>query len=110
MDKYSMEIIKPGRPQAGWSKEFKCTGAGNGDGGCGAKLLVSEYDMYETGSSHQGESERHATFCCQQCGVETDVDIFKVPRMNGARPTPELRKAVALENLLRRNSEENVLK
>ena len=71
-----MEVIKPGRPQKGWSKEFTCSGDGNGGGGCGAVLLVSQYDIYETGSSHyDGSNDYFNTFRCDSCGVETDVKL-----------------------------------
>jgi len=68
-----MKILTPGRPQKGWAKEFTCTGAGNGGGGCGAHLLVEFGDLYKTYSSCMGESESHVTFACASCGVETDI-------------------------------------
>lgn len=69
-----MKVIKRGRSQRGWSKEFECTGKGNGGGGCGAKLLVSENDLYMTSSSHyDGSTDYYITFCCSCCGVETDI-------------------------------------
>ncbi len=72
-----MKVLKKGRKQKGRSKEFKCTGKGNGGGGCGATLLVSENDLYETASYHyDGSSEHYTTFCCPGCGVETDVKDF----------------------------------
>lgn len=93
-----MKVLKPGRLQAGWSKVFKCTGAGNGGGGCGAKLLVSEYDLYRTESHHyDGSSESYTTFCCPQCGVETDIVDRSAP-VKGKRPSQEERKARALQN------------
>lgn len=69
-----MKVIKKGREQKGWSKEYTCTGKGNGDGGCGARLLVSEGDFYETSSSCMGEVDYYITFRCPCCGVETDID------------------------------------
>lgn len=69
-----MKVLKEGRAQRGWSKEATCTGAGNGNGGCGAKLLVEEGDLYETRSHHyDGSSESYVTFRCSACGVETDM-------------------------------------
>lgn len=68
-----MKVLKPGRPQKGWAKEFTCTGAGNGGGGCGAVLLVEFGDLYKTFSSCMGESETHITFSCGACGVENDI-------------------------------------
>ena len=69
-----MKVLKEGREQRGWSKEADCTGAGNGNGGCGAKLLVEEGDLYETRSHHyDGSTEYYVTFRCSACGVETDM-------------------------------------
>jgi hypothetical protein len=69
-----MRVLKPGRQQRGWSKEFECTGKGNGGGGCGAVLLVEQGDLYKTYSHALYETDTHVTFCCAACGVETDVD------------------------------------
>lgn len=72
-----MKILKAGREQKGWSKEFICTGKGNGKGGCGAKLLVEAGDIFKTRSSHyDGSNEVYQTFRCAQCGVETDFEDF----------------------------------
>jgi hypothetical protein len=70
-----MKILEPGRPQEGWSREEICTGVGNGNGGCGAKLLVEQEDLYrtESGSAMDQSSESYTTFCCVSCGVETDM-------------------------------------
>lgn len=81
-----MKVLKKGRPQRGWSSEFTCTGAGNGNGGCGARLLVSEYDLYRTSSSHyDGSTDYYITFSCAECGVETDVNVPVTPK--GTRPS-----------------------
>ena len=83
-----MKIIKKGRQQDGWSKEFVCTGKGNGDGGCGAKLLVSETDLYETVSGHyDGSTDYFTTFACPACGVETDVEVLSSVKLRGKKPT-----------------------
>ncbi len=97
------QVVKPGRVQAGWSKEYKCTGAGNGDGGCGAIILVSGYDIYETSSSCMGESEKYATFCCPACGMETDIKFPPGDNLKGKRPSPKKRKAIAMANLKRKS-------
>lgn len=90
-----MRVIKKGRKQKGWSKEYVCTGFGNGGGGCGAKLLVSEFDLYGTSSHHyDGTSDYYTTFCCCECGVETDVTDHP-PRVSGTRPSEKERAAVA---------------
>lgn len=69
-----MKVIKKGRFQKGWSKKYSCTGRGNGDGGCGAKLLVEADDLFQTSSSHyDGSNEYYVTFKCPECGVLTDI-------------------------------------
>lgn len=68
-----MKILKPGRPQNGWSKECICTGAGNGMGGCGAVLLVEQTDLYKTYRHCREETDTFITFKCSACGVETDI-------------------------------------
>lgn len=87
-----MKIIKPGRDQVGWAREYKCTGAGNGGGGCGAILLVEEKDLYQTSrSDYTGDTDYYVTFSCCSCGVETDIDDYP----KGARdlPTRKRRRA-----------------
>ncbi|MDP3725887.1 MAG: hypothetical protein Q8R36_01680 [bacterium] len=95
-----MQIIKKGRPQRGWSKNFKCTGAGNDGGGCGAVLLVSEYDIYPMYIGNgEGGSECLYTFCCQECGVETEITEGKrPPEAKGKRPSEKARREMALKN------------
>ena len=74
-----MKVLEKGNPN-GWEIEQYCTGQGNGDGGCEAKLLVAEADIYLTKASHQGETDYYFTFKCPECGVETDIPKDKIPR------------------------------
>lgn len=75
-----MKVLAKGRIQQGWSIETTCTGAGNGGGGCGAKLLVEQPDIHLTQShSYDGSSDEYATFECSACGVRTDLPQTKVP-------------------------------
>lgn len=71
-----MKVLKKGRKQNGRAKEYKCTGRGDGGGGCGALLLVEEKDVYQTQSSCMGETEYYQTFRCPDCKVQTDVEDF----------------------------------
>lgn len=84
-----MKVIKPGREQKGWSKQFKCTGNGNGDGGCGAILLVEEGDLYRTERSFMAETDHYITFKCCACGVETDLSKKDEPSLNRDIPSKE---------------------
>lgn len=75
-----MKVLKKGRPQKGWAKKSKCTGAGNGNGGCGAKLLIEEGDLFFTYSHHyDGSSETYITFKCPECTIKTDIKSSDVP-------------------------------
>lgn len=69
-----MKVLKKGTGQKGWSKECVCTGKGNGNGGCGAKLLVEQGDLFQTSSSAMGEVDYYVTFECPECKVWTDID------------------------------------
>lgn len=72
-----MKVIKKGRPQKGWSNEFKCTGTGNGNGGCNATLLIEKIDLFTTySSSYDGSNETYVTFECCECGVKTDIKNY----------------------------------
>ena len=73
-----MKVLQPGRPQQGWSTEATCTGKGNGDGGCGARLLVEEVDLFATQSHARDETDTYTTFECAACTVWTDIS--RVPR------------------------------
>jgi phage FluMu protein Com len=64
----------------GWSVERDCTGSGNGGGGCGAKLLVEEGDLFETAhTDYGGDRETYVTFRCPQCKKLTDIPPHDVP-------------------------------
>ena len=92
-----MEVVKKGRIPRGCTKKFRCSGKGNGGGGCGALLLVSEYDVYETVSEHyDGSADYYNTFCCSECGVETDI-VNKFAEPKGKRPSEKERKRRALK-------------
>lgn len=68
-----MKVLKKGRPQKGWSYEFFCTGAGNQNGGCGAKLLVEQDDVFRTYRHALSETDVYNTFRCPECEVLTDI-------------------------------------
>lgn len=71
-----MKVIQKGDGRKGWAKEFKCTGSGNGNGGCGATLLVEEGDLYRTHSyDYGGGHDVFTTFKCPECNQETDVSV-----------------------------------
>lgn len=78
-----MKVIKPGREQRGWSKEFTCTGAGNNGGGCGAVLLVEQPDLFHTYHCVRDETDVYTTFQCVQCGVLTDIPDPRVGKLPG---------------------------
>lgn len=69
-----MKVLKKGREQKSWARTLNCTGHGNGNGGCKAKLLVEHSDIYKTHSYHyDGSNEVYLTFSCPICNVESDI-------------------------------------
>jgi len=86
-----MRVIERGRDQTGWAAEYVCTGAGNGEGGCSAKLLVEQGDLFQTTSGHyDGSTDYYVTFRCPQCRVLTDVmdSPFNAPSLPRERREP----------------------
>ena len=74
-----MKVLEKG---CGWSLKQVCTGKGNGNGGCGAKLLIERGDIYVTHSyDYGGGHERFFTFICPECGVKTDIPVIKLPSL-----------------------------
>ena len=72
-----MKVLKKGKPQVGWAKEYLCSGSGNGDGGCGALLLVEQDDVFLT-IGNGGRNDKYFTFRCPDCGVWTDLPKSEV--------------------------------
>lgn len=104
-----MELVKKGRKQGGWAEKFKCDGEGNEGGGCGAVLLVSQTDLYQTSRDSHDETEFFLTFCCPECGVETDVDGVSVEPF-GKRPSEKARKAIARNKKAIKHNSRNKIK
>ena len=58
----------------------KCTGFGNGGGGCGALLEVEREDIYLTSHTDiTGETDYFYTFRCPCCSNETDIPEKNIP-------------------------------
>jgi hypothetical protein len=68
-----MKVLEKGTPQKGPAVKAVCTGNGNGGGGCKAKLLVEEDDVFSTESHCRDESTTYTTFRCAECGTLTDL-------------------------------------
>jgi len=83
-----VKVLEKGRDQKAWAKEALCTGHGNGNGGCGAKLLVEATDLYKTFRSCRDETETFTTFTCPICQVETDITVpWNIAK--GLQPKPK---------------------
>ena len=66
-----MKVLEKG---PGWNLKLRCTGKGNGDGGCESLLLVEENDIYVTSHTDMaGDTDYYYTICCPVCGKETDI-------------------------------------
>lgn len=78
-----MKVLRKGRQQSGWASEASCTGNGNGKGGCGARLLVEQSDLFITESHCRDETTRYVTFQCPECKVLTDLTSSDEPGDRG---------------------------
>lgn len=69
-----VKVLAEGTGQKGWAGEFTCTGAGNGGGGCGARLLVEQADLFHTHRyDYGGGHDIFTTFQCPQCSRLNDI-------------------------------------
>ena len=74
-----MKVLEEGRD---WNLEKRCTGYGNGGGGCNALLGIALDDIYQTYRGDYIEiTEICYTFKCPVCGVETDLETYEVPEV-----------------------------
>lgn len=72
-----MKVLEKG---PGWSLQQRCTGIGNGGGGCNSLLEVEATDIYVTSSTdYLGDTDYYFTFKCAVCGRETDIPSKEVP-------------------------------
>jgi len=67
-----MKVLKKGTRQIEWKKEYTCTGKGNSGGACGAILLISQDDIYQTIDS-DGYKGEIITFICPCCKTKTNI-------------------------------------
>ena len=72
-----MKVLEKG---PGWSTKQRCTGRGNGLGGCESLLQVEQGDIYVTSHTDMvGDTDYFYTFTCPVCGKETDIPEKDVP-------------------------------
>lgn len=72
-----MKVLEKG---PGWSTKQRCTGRGNGNGGCESLLQVEAGDIYVTSHTDMiGDTDYFYTFRCPVCGRETDIPEKDVP-------------------------------
>jgi hypothetical protein len=107
-EREAMKVLKEGRPQKGWAKVYECTGNGNGGGGCGAKLLVEQGDLFHTSQQSYGDisPDYYTGFKCPQCGVLTDIPSHEPPAMSRDLPhyqtwlknNPDIQRIINVSN------------
>jgi len=69
-----VKILEPAVDPNSWSQTCECTGKGNLNNGCGAKLLIEAGDVYTTYQTGRLATKTYKTFRCCYCGAETDLD------------------------------------
>ncbi len=85
-----MKVLEKG---PGWGLKLRCTGKGNGDGGCGSLLQVEESDIYiTTHTDMTGETDYYYTICCPVCGKETDIPEKDLPSIIMRKALDEYRE------------------
>lgn len=67
-----MKQLAKGSGQSGWAVQTVCSGEGWGGGGCGAKFLVEEGDLFTWSPNSPGGK---VSYQCQDCGVLTSLGV-----------------------------------
>ena len=89
-----MKVLEKG---PGWSTKQRCTGKGNGLGGCESLLQVEAGDIYVTSSSdYLGDTDYYYTFRCPVCGRETDIPEKDIPSSIQKEAMENKRKVLTL--------------
>ncbi len=87
-----MRILEKG---PGWDLKLRCTGKGNGDGGCGSLLLVEENDIYvKPHADYLGDIEYYYAVCCPVCGRETDIPDEDLPLSIRLKKLDEYKRSI----------------
>ena len=84
-----MKVLEPAQPDK--QIKVRCTGNGNGGGGCQALLAVTAHDVFPTTSSAMGETDHHKTIQCILCEVWTDVKDINITA-KGVNPKQSWRR------------------
>lgn len=75
-----MKVLESGNPHGAWKKEIVCTGLGNGNDGCGAKLEINASDIFHTAHfDYGGGADHYMTIECVECKKWTDLKSNDAP-------------------------------
>lgn len=75
-----MRVIEPGVEGGLWKQEVRCTGAGNGNDGCGALLEVQAADLFHTANTdYGGDTTDYITIECPLCEKWNDLKQTGIP-------------------------------
>ena len=88
-----MDVIRPGRDDPKWSKEFECRGK-DGMGrsvGCGALLRVTKRDLFTENVHDIGGPRDEVRFKCRCCGTTVTINepFVELPTKENWRPPPK---------------------
>lgn len=76
-----MEGIEKSNPNS-WKIKCKCTGKGNGNRGCGERILVTKDDIFVTSRGYYKCSrEYYYTFKCPKCDRNTNIPGENIPEV-----------------------------
>jgi len=89
-----VKMIHKGNKKPGVLGEYKCTGKGKIDHGCGATLEIEESDLYQTAAKDlMGTTHYYITFECPACQTETTIPgkdywghVYDLPKKNPNPP------------------------
>ena len=102
-----MKVLQEGNPN-GWEIERKCTGQGNGGGGCGRRLIVIGNDIFVTTDTSYGENYYYYTSKCPYCGIYTDIPEKEIPLVFKEKAMKEYKRIQEKEEKKFRENNEKI--
>jgi hypothetical protein len=74
-----MQVLEKPKTKEMWSQTVSCVGVPNVRPGCGAKLAITEDDLFRIRIGNEGYQRYIAQYQCPECGARSDLASYPEP-------------------------------
>jgi hypothetical protein len=71
-----MQVLEKPKTKEQWSQTVTCDGVNKVREGCGAKLAITEDDLFRVKVGAEGFVQYIAQYQCPECGVRSDLPTY----------------------------------